>query len=249
MKPGVVTNNFITPDGYRSEIAAGSLYVHDWSGNLLLLRKRDGYHLLTFYLNDLNMLPDIALPPDTVTEIPQKPSGANPDAVEYWMQIGDRQTLKRIRLTRKSDQATALYGRETFALCATPEDFNEIHALLRDSFDHRTGCLPSETELCRDIADGAVMCVRDGPICGVLRMSARSKSVEICHLAVREDMRGRGVAYSLVQAFVERYGDKKSTVWMVDGYAPALKVYTAAGFVPDGWRSVVLSMCGGNALS
>jgi len=242
MKPGVFTNNFITPDQYHVEISAGTLYEYEWGGGLLFLRKRDGRHLLTFYIHDTDISLGADLPPDTVTEIPRKPSGesAAAVAVDYWIRSGMKLDFERIRMTRPAGCGAEPVSHTVHV--AQEADLGGATELLNGSFDPKTGCLPTESELCGDIADGNVLCARDGGVCGILRVVTRPASAEIRQLAVREDMRGRGVAKSLVSAFAERYGDKKSIVWLMDGNAPALRVYTSAGFVPDGWRSTVLRM-------
>ena len=236
MKRGVLTNNFMHPKEYRAEISAGTLFAHEYDGGLLLLRKREGRHLLTFYINNRNVLPDVKLPSDTITGIPQKTSEA--DAISYWTQLGMRPLGEYIRLTREVDSGSA--SEEPSIHIAAESDFDGVHALLYDSFDLRTGCLPSDAELRDDIKQGMVLCVKDDRIGGVLRFGAFSGRAEIMHLAVREDLRGRGIGHMLVKDFVGRYGERKCTVWMREGYAPALKAYTAAGFFPDGMRSVLL---------
>ena len=60
MKPDALTNNYMQADEYRSLIAAGSLYIHEWSGGLFLLCKMEGRHLLRFHLidNDIDNISD-----------------------------------------------------------------------------------------------------------------------------------------------------------------------------------------------
>jgi len=237
MKKGVLTNNFMRPEEYRAEISAGTLYAHKYNGGLLLLRKREGRHLLTFYINDREVLPDIELPPDTVTGIPQKPASAG-EAVAYWTRFGMSPLGDYIRLVREA--GSVLVSEESTVHIASESDFDGIHALLHDCFDLRTGCLPSAAELRDDIKCGMVLCIKDNGIGGVLRFGEFSGRAEILHLAVREDLRGRRVGHALVGAFIARYNEKKCTVWMREGYAPALKIYTTAGFSPDGMRSTLL---------
>jgi len=237
MKKGVLTNNFMRPEEYRAEISAGTLYAHEYNGGLLLLRRREGRHLLTFYINNREGLSDIELPPDTVAGIPQKPSGAG-DAVSYWTRFGMTPLGEYIRLTREAG-STPISGGDDVHIAAE-SDFDGVHTLLHDCFDLRTGCLPSAAELRDDIRRGLVLCVKDNEIGGVLRFGEFSGRVEVLHLAVREDYRGRGIGRTLVGAFTARYSERKCTVWMREGYAPALKTYTAAGFSPDGMRLTLL---------
>ena len=235
MKPGVFTNNFLTPDEYRAQIDMGALYMHEWGGGLLFLQKREGRHLLTFYVNDLNVLPDVELPPDTVTEIPQK-SGTREASpiVSYWAQSGLTVIFERIRLARSAEPVGVSSG----AAIAQDNDFDSVYALLRDCFDLRTGCLPTERELREDIQKGHILRGQDGG--GVLRVAERSGAMEIRQLAVREDKRGRGVGHALVQDFIGRFGDRKCVTWVREDNAAALRVYTAAGFAADGFKSTVM---------
>jgi GNAT superfamily N-acetyltransferase len=236
MKKGVLTNNFMRPDEYRAEISAGTLCVHEYGGGLLLLRHREGRHLLTFYINDREVFPDVELPPDTVASIPLKASGI--DAASYWTRFGMRPLGEYIRLTREAGSVPVVAA-STIQIAAE-RDFGGVHALLHDSFDLRTGCLPSDTELRGDIGRGMVLCVKNKGIGGVLRFGEFSGRAEILHLAVRGDLRGRGIGHILVSGFVDLYGKQKCTVWMRDGYTPALKTYIAAGFSPDRQRSILL---------
>ena len=241
MKPGVLTNSFISPDEFRAEIDAGTLYTNEWSGGLLLLRARDGRHLLTYYIRDADSAHEADLPPDTVIEITQKPGGnaLAAKAVSYWTCFGFSPVLERIRMTRPADCDVRLSAKRDVRF-AQPEDFDGAYTLLRDSFDMLTGCLPTERELRDDISRGCVLCAGADSIDGVLRVALRSSSVEIQHLAVREALRGRGIARTLLGGFIREFGNKKCVVWTRDGYVPAIRVYTAAGFAPDGWRSTVM---------
>ena len=262
MKPGALTNHVMTAAEYKSDIAAGTLYAHTWPGGLIFLRKREGHHQLSYFVTDPQIPLDCKLPEDTFTEIAYKPSGAEIAAkgIEYWMQVGLKPIFERIRLTRQATpeknndnpetphvgrdaQAAWASSKRAFCVCGQPQDAQTIHNLLKSSFSHLTGHLPDYHELKTDITENNILCMKDpqNTIIGLIRSTPRKASIEIRQLALREDMRGRGLAHHLMNAFIEKYGNNKITVWMQDGYAPALKSYTAAGFVPDGWRSSVLT--------
>lgn len=243
---GVLTNNYMLASEYRALIADGSLFMHEWSGGLLLLCRKDGRHLLKFSVSDADSLPDASLPLDTVTEIAYKPSGvaAAERAVSYLEKCGFATLFGRIRMTRQpgGEPLAEVSGYKVYI--ADDDRYDDIRALLRGCFDIRTGCLPDDSELFGDIAAGRVLCVLDDSdvTAGLLRYEVRASSLEICHLAVREDMRGRGVAGSLIRDLVGRFGDKSITVWLRDGYAPAQRAYVSAGFVLDGLRSFVMAI-------
>ena len=247
MKPGVITNHVMTADEYQADINAGTLYAHTWPGGVLILRSREGYHLLSFYINDHGALPNVELPRDTVIEIAFKPKGAEAvkKTIQYWERVGLKQVLERIRLTRPAGlryNPAVQNGTDFDIVLATPQDFNDCRKLIQASFDQLTGHIPSSKEIEDSIAGGCILCIKDseGKISGLLRCVQRAASVEIRQLALREDMRGQGLARILLDAFNEKWSEK-STVWMRDGNIPALRAYTSAGFVTDGWQSVVLT--------
>ena len=251
MKPGVLTNHVMTTAEYRADVAEGSLYAYTWPGGLLFLRKRATYHMLSYCVNDLSIFPGYKLPEDTMTETAYKQSGAENAAriVDFWKHAGMWPAFERIRLTRASGLGlTVNAGTEKaynlhFGL-ATPRDTDACNDLMYASFDRLTGHIPNYYELCESINAGHILCMKDshGAVCGLLRWMPRTASLEIRQLALREDMRGKGLARKLINEFLDIMDGNKITVWARDGYAPALKSYAAAGFVPDGWRSTVLTI-------
>ena len=106
MTRGVSTNTFLSPETYRQEIQAGTLTHHAWPYGLLLLRKRQGFQILNFYLQqtqlDAPLEPKIDIPSQTVLELPVR-SGNQAEAdkvLAFWHAQGFSHFLKRIRLVR-----------------------------------------------------------------------------------------------------------------------------------------------------
>ena len=250
MKPGVLTNHVMTADEYRADIAHGALFAHTWAGGVLFLRKRATCHMLSYYLNDLNILPECDLPGDTFLEIAYKPSEVENagHAVDFWEQAGLWTVLERIRLTRPAAvadvQNCVQADNRPNVNIATLQDINACYKLMQASFDPITGHIPEYYEIEDSIAAGCILCLRDlqHMVCGLLRWVPRAASIEIRQLALREDVRGQGLARYLLDAYIEKWGNSKNTVWVRDGYIPALKSYTAAGFEPDGRRSIVMCL-------
>jgi len=257
MKPGVITNHVMTAAEYRMEIEAGSLYAHTWPGGLLFLRGREGYFQLSYYLCDLNILPACEMPGKVFTEIAHKPSGADlaGQGVSFWERVGFVTQFKRVRLTRlpqetNCNEESASWQQSNIAAkncmdnvtLANNDDTEACHTLLYNNFDRLTGYLPVYQELASDIENGRILCMKDTQdvVCGLLRFINKPASVEIRQLALRDDMRGQGLARLLLDAFICKLDGKKSTVWVRDGYLPALRAYNAAGFNIDSWQSVVM---------
>ncbi|MDR0489762.1 MAG: GNAT family N-acetyltransferase [Oscillospiraceae bacterium] len=246
MQPGVLTNNHMQISEYRALIADGLLYMHEWCGGLLFLCKKESRQLLRFHICDTDFLPDISLPSDTVAEIPYKPSGAVSAAIaaSYLDRCGFSTLFERVRLRRPACCGITATGSGHSICNADAPMFDIVQTLLRDCFDPRTGCLPLDDELLCDIKNGNVLYASSDAetAIGLLRSTERASSFGICHLAVREDLRGRGIAGALLHAFVTRSGHKRITVWTREGYTPAQRLYASAGFAPDGLRSYVLAM-------
>lgn len=119
---GVATNTFLTPEVYRREIEAGTLMHHVWPGGLVLLRKRPGFQILNYYLQQTQtapqaetdmgsteqgnkpemIFPDLEIPSQTVLELPVRPGREEEahKALLFWKTLGFSPLLKRVRLVR-----------------------------------------------------------------------------------------------------------------------------------------------------
>jgi len=240
------------PEEYRKEISDGNLYSYEWDGGVLFLRRKESRHLMTFLVRDTDSFPDVELPEDTVMEIQQKPTEK---AVAFWTRNGFTPAFERIRMVRPPCNESPPYKADGASMVssATIENYNDIRKLVWDSFDHSTGCIPNDEELRASIASGDIIIVEfeqppvqpgaylyQTALGGMLRVGEKPASVEIRQLAIRQDLRGKGLSHDLVTAFTARFAEKKQLVWVRDGYTPAIKTYKAAGFIPDGRRSVVL---------
>ena len=240
MTRGVRANTMVSPAEYGRAIETGALQAASTPAGLLLARDRGDHHRLTFFLNDLTVPPDTALPAPLVTEVAYRPRDVGlQETVPYLQKQGFSLLFERIRMSRpaglpEKDEAYPVSP-------ARPEDHPIVMALLRETFSPLTGCLPNDEELADDLAAGRVLLLREGerPL-GLLHFSFDGKSGEIRHLAVAEDCRGRGLTRPLLSAYLNAVGGAKSTVWLRDGYDAAQNAYSRFGFAPDGRRSAVL---------
>ena len=225
MGPGLVTNLSDVSSLRREEL---SFCATD--GGLYILRRREGYSLLTFLIKG-GPVPE--LPGTVVTELVTRP-GDRGEAAELFEIAGFDKLLRRVRLTRPAGAADGP-GKAVYK--ASPSELSEVDRLLRSSFDPLTGCLPSQDELCRDLAEGKVFAVSEtGRLAGVLRASGRR---EIRQLCVGEPYRGKGYAGALVEAFLAENGNGRCSVWTGSENAAALAVYKKHGFSADGYTSTV----------
>ena len=230
LRPGVDTNCTLKAEALRREIAAGTLLAHRWPGGLLLLRRRPGRYILSYYRTDPAAALDVPLPGPAVVEIPLRP-GAQADAA-WWEAQGFVPLLRRVRLVRPPlPEAPELPPSE--AVSVAPE---AALALLERCFDPLSGCLPTREELAEDLAGGRLLWAEEGAL---LRFSP-GPPAELRHLAAAEEVRGRGLARKLVDRFNRLTAGRRALVWTGEDNAAALHLYESAGFRRDGWRSLVL---------
>ena len=234
---GVRTNTVVTEADYGPAVQAGALWVHIGPAGLLLLRDRGDHTRLNFYLNDLCAPLDLPLATPVVTEVAFRPRDTGlQETVPYLQTQGFSPVLERVRLTRlAAETEPPLFPLYT----AVPEDASQVLAFLQENFSPLTGCLPTQEELTADLAQGQVLVLTDcGCIGGLLHFSSERR--EIRHLAIREDLRGRGFTRFLLQGFLHTVRGAKSVVWVRRDDPAAQGAYHAMGFAPDGWRSTVL---------
>ena len=239
---GVVTNAALGAEDWRREIAAGALWCQSWPGGLILLRRREGRAVMNFYLRELAVPEGLAWDGPTVLEIPARPRDEGLlQAADFWQAQGFRALFRRERLALPKGAAVA--AGPLPARIARREDAEALGALLRESFDSLTGCLPTEEELARDLDSGCVVCVDgpDGRAAGLLRLGTGRGSTQLRHLAVGAAFRCRGGAQSLLARYLEHTGFAKSLVWVNGDNEPARRFYAKNGYRPDGWTSLVLS--------
>lgn len=237
LRRGVQTNCFLSTDQLRALAARGALLAEEIPGGLLLLIRREGHFQLYFYLAaDPAPLPP--LPSPTVVEIAFRARDTAVRGTADFLQTqGFTPVLRRVRLKRSADPIR----KESPASTADPPRVEAIEAFLRENFSPLIGCLPDRVELSADLTQGRVLTRTDAHgLTALLRFSRVGSRGEIRHLAVRSDCRGRGLAGELLTEYWYAVGGAASTVWTGTENRPALRTYEKAGFILDGWESVVL---------
>lgn len=237
---GTRSNAFAGEEEYRREIAAGGLFMSETPQGLLLFRRREGFWRMNFHLRgeETPAVEPTELP--VVMEMPRRErDGALEGTEKDFVAQGFAPALRRKRLARPGGCLPPLEEAEAVAP-AEPEELPKVKELLCQSFHPLFGCIPTGEELARDVALGQVLVVRGDGLLGLLHYLTGRGGVQIRHLAVREDIRGRGVGKTLVGALLARRGQEKTLVWAAEDNPAAQGVYAARGFVPDGWRSTVL---------
>lgn len=236
---GVVTNAFLSADAWRAEIDRGNLRVHEWDGGLLLLRAREGYTLLNFYLRPPYALPQIAFDDTLVTElvIRVRDKTTIQLVTKAFTNAGFIEMLTRTRLSASLEARVAPVHTRT----AREDDFSEVYALLHSCFNPLTGCLPSRPRLMHDIDNGLVTVSvnANGEIASLVHGGCTRSGAEIRHLCTSANARGMGYAQAALDGFLA-HTNGNLQVWTATDNAPALAFYQKNGFAPDGFASTVL---------
>lgn len=232
MKRGSLCSHVFSSEELNRECAAGTLWAEERPGCLLLARRRVSHQILSFAIDKDVSPPNLQFDRPTVLELAfcdRIP--ALQTTLPLWEKRGFSTLLRRLRLTRER-------GGMPLPLdlpLATQADLPALRALLEESFDPLTGCLPTDAALTADVESGHVLF--DGA--ALLRFSA-GFSLEIRQLAVAPELRGQGRARALLERFTTVNDNRRVTVWTAETNIPALRLYERCGFSPDGWKSVVL---------
>lgn len=243
LRRGVIANAPVSAEQWRREIAHGTLWVRQWDSGLLLLRRREGFDRLTFYLHALSLPDDLTWDHPVVLEIAARPRDtALLQAVDFWRGQGFQEQFQRERLTLPAGIRVPSGNGPLTARLAVPEDQPEIMGILVRNFPALTGCLPTADELAQDLQVGNVVCTAapDGVVAGVLHITPGRPATQLRHLAVDKAYRRQGGAQGLLACYLEHTNFAKSQVWVRTDNRPARQFYETNGYTADGWRSTVL---------
>ena len=210
LRRGVVTNAALTAEDWRREIANRALSAQDWAGGLLLLRRREGHALLSFYLQEPTLPDSLAWDGPTVLEIAARPRDEG-----LWKAAG----LWRGR------------GFQELFRTLLRDNFDPITGCLPTKAE-LTRALEAGEVVCVDAPDGTAA--------GVLHIAPGRGSTQLRHLAVDEAYRRQGGAQALLARYLEHTGFAKSLVWVRTDNEPGRRFYAKNGYQPDGWTSTVL---------
>lgn len=223
----VSTNNFTSEKAYLNEIEAGNLYIEEDTEHLFILRKRDGFYIVNYYIHGNFRFPEELNGEKLVVEIPYKRETDIPTCFE---KFGFRLYLERIRMTAKKSETN---GKAEFV---KESDAKKAYKLITDNFDKTSGCIPPFCDFIKDVKDNKVLGYGDKAI---LHFSTKGKSSEIRHLVVDEKERGRGIASELIKTYFEKTDCVKYQVWLTKDNQPAEKTYKKHGYEQDGFCSRV----------
>ena len=158
----------------------------------------------------------------------------NPPVLEDWEAVGFEKYLQRKRLFLSAKKTEAEEREVRFA---KREEAVEILAMMEAAFEPYTSALPTLDVLKKDISEDRVIAVREGEeLLGFLRFGREKKVSVLWQIVVSPNGRGKGIGTALVKDWIalEREEVAKFQLWVREDNPPALKMYEALGFLPDG---------------
>ena len=251
IKKNVLTNCFLSSKDYEREIENGTLLFKEYeSNNLYIIKKRDGFIVLYYYINDDSSLKselerikkEIG---DNKIVIEVAYEETNDYQVKMFEKIGFEIILNRVNLHLVNrclefppNQWDDIIIKEQFNL---DEDSKQVFNFIKNNFNIITGCIPSVNEIKSRILENEIKALIDknsNNIIGVLEFNKdNDKKVTIKHLAVLNDYRGKGIGSYLLR-HIQMYYDVIN-VWTTIN-SEAERLYIKNGFAKTKYKSVVL---------
>ena len=235
LSKGMRTNFYSAAEEFFPLIEAGEISRGIFDGGCYYLAEQEGQINLFFFLE--KEAAPVALPeldkPVILEQVATVRRGISP-AAEEWERIGFQPYLQRKRLFLS--QKNAAEEKRTVSFCEEGEG-EEILRQMQAAFEPYTSALPDLATLRKDLREHRVIAAREGErLLGFLRFGREKKVSVLWQIAVLPEGRGKGIGGRLVRDWLslEREEVSKFQLWVREDNPPALKLYEASGFLPDG---------------
>lgn len=261
LKKNVQTNTFLSKEEFESEIEFGNLFYFDTDIGLFLLREREEYYILNYYIyGSFGSLIDESSAinlkeckekilvelknlnrPAVVEVVGKKAMISNYNyVVKFFEKLGMKEIVSRIRLSKETQLVEFPKESNVQIEKATIEEIAEIMNTFRMNFDKFYGCIPTEEILKKEI-ENIYLAKEAENIVGLLHKKEAKNASEIRHLAVNEEHRNKGIAKALLKKYLIDAKDfDNKTVWTAENNIIAQKVYEHFGYKQDEYISKVL---------
>ena len=228
---GMRTNFYGSAEAFIPQLE--SLSKLEFEGGCYIFHEKDNQTDFYFFLEKERK--PVSLPEtDKVVVLEQVAAAKNPPALEEWEAVGFEKYLQRKRLFLSAKKTEEEQRAVSFAKA---EEAEQIFSMMEDAFEPYTSALPDMDILKQDIAENRVIAVREGEeLLGFLRFGREKKVSVLWQIVVSPAGRGKGIGTSLVKDWIalEREEVAKFQLWVREDNPPALQMYEALGFLPDG---------------
>lgn len=232
---GMRTNFYGSAEEFFPLLAEGKISRAIFDGGCYYLVEKENQMDLYFFLE--RSAAAAALPPQdkpiVLEQVATVRSGTSPTA-EEWEAAGFVPYLQRKRLFLSAKKTEA---EERTVMFCKEEEAEEILHQMQAAFEPYTSALPALEALRKDLAEHRVIAAREGEkLLGFLRFGREKKVSVLWQIVVLPEGRGKGIGSGLVRDWIslEREEIAKFQLWVREDNPPALKLYEALGFLPDG---------------
>ncbi|MBR5269112.1 MAG: GNAT family N-acetyltransferase [Anaerotignum sp.] len=228
---GMKTNFYGSAEDFFPELDKISKMKFD--GGCYYFHEKEKHFDLYFFLEKDAKLTELPVL-DKPLVMEQVAVAKNPPASEDWEAVGFENYLQRKRLFLSAKKTEEEQRKVSFAKV---EEAETILSMMEDAFEPYTSALPDLDILKEDISGNRVIAVRDGEsLLGFLRFGREKKVSVLWQIVVSPAGRGKGIGTTLVKDWIslEREDAAKFQLWVREDNPPALKMYEALGFLPDG---------------
>lgn len=234
-RKGRITNDYLQNEA-ADLIIHDSLYVVRGNDNLALLVQKNGFQRLYYYIN--NIEEKLELPQgEYVTEILFRGENAPEAEIQWLEQIGFKKNLVRDLYFAKyvALSQPVFIGGLRIELAAAIEDVLWAIDLFNATFDKWSGDFIPKEMAPLLFTEQSIIMAKDinGYRLGALHFARKNGATWLNHIIVLENMRGRGVGWGLVKAYIEQgHVDDNSRymLWVQRQNTPAVNLYHKIGF-------------------
>ncbi len=231
LSDGMQTNFYGSAEEFFAE--QEKLWEMEFDGGCYLFCERERQFDLYFFLKkDVKPIELPLLYKPLVLE--QVAAAKNPPDLAEWKRVGFEKYLQRKRLFLSAKNAAEEQRELTFAKA---DEAEEILTQMERSFEPYTSALPDLETLQRDLEENRVLAYREADkLLGFLRFGREKKVSVLWQIVVLPEGRQKGIGNSLVRDWIalEREAAAKFQLWVREDNPPAIKLYEALGFLPDG---------------
>ena len=226
------SNCYRLPEELHKAVEAGRLYAHRQPGALMLLEEWPDVFQVCALVYDVAApceAPCVAKP--LLAECITRGGPVEPGFAAFWAGLGMRPAGTR-RMLENTLPAGASRPARFPVQAADAARLKEAKMLFADSLERLTVRLPWRME------ESDVLCALDdqGNLAGALHFSHERGVGTLEHLAVRPDLRRRGVAGTLMARWLELPVGARRRLWVLEENLPAAALYERWGFADTGRR-------------
>ena len=228
---GMRTNFYASAEEFISEAENISRIVFD--GGCYLFHEKEN-QIDFYYFLEKEAKPMESPVMDKPLVLEQVALAKYPPDLGEWEAIGFQKYLQRKRLFLSAKKTEAEQREVSFA---KTEEAEIILSMMEEAFEPYTSALPDLETLEKDLAENCVIAFREGEnLLGFLRFGRDKKVSVLWQIVVSPEGRGKGIGNSLVRDWIslEREEVAKFQLWVREDNPPALNMYEALGFLPDG---------------